>query len=65
MAKFEDGKAKIKSLRPGKYQLATLRRVGRVITAKAEVEVKRGETVTVELTPVEPDAASTPKSDSP
>ncbi len=56
MAKFEDGKAKIKSLRPGKYQLATLRRVGRVMTAKAEVEVKRGETVTVELTPVEPDA---------
>ena len=71
MAKLEDGKAEIKSLRPGKYQLATLRRdrnpevgyFGFVISAKAEVEVKRGETVTVELTPVEPDAASTPKSD--
>ena len=71
MAELEDGKAEIKFLRPGKYQLATLRRdrnpevgyFGFVIAAKAEVEVKRGETVTVELTPVEPDAASTPKSD--
>ena len=65
-AKLVDGKAVIKHLRPGKYQFATGRGdrkspFGYAITAKAEVEVKPGTTVKVELTPKKPSPAPAAK----
>lgn len=72
-AEIKDGKAVIRGLREGKYQVAMgpWQRGARSPDSKtvlemlpsvtADIEVKRGTTVRVQLTPEEPNAASTPK----
>ena len=72
-AKIEDGKAVIRGLREGKYQVAmgpwqqgARSHDGKTVlemlpSVTADVEVKRGTTVRVQLTPEEPNAASTQK----
>jgi hypothetical protein len=57
-AKLENGKAVVRFLREGKYQVAIGPwQPGTLLpAAKADVEVKRGQTARVELTPVKPDA---------